>query len=143
MTVVAPAVALAGRRASPTAAIAPAQSRRTQAAREKILAAASGLTLGEAENVFAKTLVVSGRLSDEDLPIILSEKEQTIRKSGLLEYYHADADLEQVGGMDVLKDWLEKRRVAFEPEAAGHLVEGMAFHEFYFRLGGGTAHLSR
>lgn len=24
----------------------------------------------------------------------------------------------------------------FEPEAAGQLVEGMAFHEFYFKLGG-------
>lgn len=25
---------------------------------------------------------------------------------------------------------------AFEPEALGHLVEGMAFHRFYFNLGG-------
>lgn len=25
---------------------------------------------------------------------------------------------------------------AFEPEAVGQLVEGLAFHEFYFRLGG-------
>jgi calcium/calmodulin-dependent protein kinase (CaM kinase) II len=32
---------------------------------------------------------------------------------------------------------------AFEPEALGHLVEGLAFHEFYFRLGGrGGPHLS-
>lgn len=88
------------------------------AAREKILGAASGLTLGEAENVFAKTLVVSGRLSEEDLPIILSEKEQTIRKSGLLEYCHADESLQQIGGMDVLKDWLAKRSVAFDEDAA-------------------------
>ncbi|MEO7715086.1 MAG: AAA family ATPase [Capsulimonas sp.] len=86
--------------------------------REKILGAASGLTINEAENVFAKTLVLSGRLSAEDLPIILSEKEQTIRKSGLLEYYHADTDLGQLGGMDVLKDWLGKRSIAFDPEAA-------------------------
>ncbi len=26
----------------------------------------------------------------------------------------------------------------FEPEARGHLVEGMPFHEFYFKLGGAT-----
>ncbi len=26
----------------------------------------------------------------------------------------------------------------FEPEALGHLVHGMAFHEFYFQLGGGS-----
>jgi calcium/calmodulin-dependent protein kinase (CaM kinase) II len=31
---------------------------------------------------------------------------------------------------------------AFEPEAVGHLVQGLAFHRFYFDLGGapGTAH---
>jgi ABC-type transporter Mla MlaB component len=86
-------------------------------ARERILAATAGLTLNEAENVFAKTLVLSGKLSDDDLPIILSEKEQTIRKSGLLEYYHADANLTDVGGMDVLKDWLSKRSVAFDDRA--------------------------
>lgn len=86
-------------------------------AREKILSAASGLTLNEAENVFAKTLVVSGKLSDDDLPVILSEKEQTIRKSGLLEYYRADESLKNIGGMDVLKDWLDKRNVAFDEQA--------------------------
>jgi calcium/calmodulin-dependent protein kinase (CaM kinase) II len=26
----------------------------------------------------------------------------------------------------------------FEPEALGHLVEGMAFHKFYFELGAGS-----
>ena len=29
---------------------------------------------------------------------------------------------------------------AFEPEAKGQLVEGLPFHEFYFRLGGATGH---
>jgi AAA+ superfamily predicted ATPase len=89
----------------------------TPPARERIIAATSGLTLNEAENVFAKTLVMSGRMSDDDLSIILSEKEQAIRKSGVLEYYHADASLDGIGGMDVLKDWLSKRQVAFGANA--------------------------
>lgn len=29
---------------------------------------------------------------------------------------------------------------AFEPEACGHLVEGMAFHRFYFELESGSKH---
>jgi calcium/calmodulin-dependent protein kinase (CaM kinase) II len=29
---------------------------------------------------------------------------------------------------------------AFEPEARGQLVEGMAFHHFYFTLGGAAGH---
>src|SRR3569833_96747 len=85
--------------------------------RSRILSASSGLTLNEAENVFAKTLVLSGRLGEDDLPIILSEKEQAIRKSGLLEYYRADAKLEQIGGRDILKDWLAKRSIAFDSAA--------------------------
>ena len=28
----------------------------------------------------------------------------------------------------------------FEPEAAGQLVQGMAFHQFYFKLGGTQGH---
>lgn len=28
---------------------------------------------------------------------------------------------------------------AFEPESAGHLVEGLGFHKFYFDLGGSSA----
>jgi calcium/calmodulin-dependent protein kinase (CaM kinase) II len=30
---------------------------------------------------------------------------------------------------------------AFEPEAIGHLAEGMAFHEFYFKLAGGHSNV--
>lgn len=89
----------------------------TDEARRKILDAAAGLTLGEVENVLARTLVVSGSLSEADLPIILSEKEQAIRKSGLLEYYHPDARLKDIGGMDVLKEWLIQRSAAFHADA--------------------------
>lgn len=86
-------------------------------AKEKILRASLGLTLTEAENVFAKTLVVDGKLDDEDIPIILSEKEQIIRKSGLLEFFRAEERITDVGGLDVLKDWMRKRTMAFTEEA--------------------------
>ena len=49
--------------------------------REKVLKAALGLTLKEAENVFAKALVKDGRLDGEDVSTILSEKQQIIRRS--------------------------------------------------------------
>lgn len=89
----------------------------TDEARRRILDAAGGLTLGEAENVLARTLVVSGGLSEADLSIILSEKEQAIRKSGLLEYYHPDAKIRDIGGLDYLKEWLVKRSAAFQDDA--------------------------
>jgi SpoVK/Ycf46/Vps4 family AAA+-type ATPase len=86
-------------------------------AKERILYAARGLTLNEAENVFAKTLVMARKLTEEEIPIILSEKEQAIRKSGLLEYYRPQEQLTDVGGLDLLKDWLRKRTLAFGDRA--------------------------
>ncbi len=73
-----------------------------------------GLTAEEAENVFAKSLVEKGQF---DITIVLSEKEQIIRKSGVLEYYHVNEKMQEVGGLEELKDWLVKRGKAFTPKA--------------------------
>src|SRR6266513_2631938 len=85
--------------------------------RERLLQAALGLTLGEAENVFAKIIVKDQRLSGEDVNEVFAEKQQIIRKSGLLEYYATEESFAHVGGLAVLKDWLNKRAVAFTHEA--------------------------
>lgn len=87
------------------------------AGRERLLQAALGLTLGEAENVFAKIIVKSERLSGDGVSEVFAEKQQIIRKSGLLEYYATDENFTNVGGLAVLKDWLTKRAVAFSAEA--------------------------
>ena len=85
--------------------------------RERLLQASLGLTLGEAENVFAKIIVKSERLSGDDVNEVFAEKQQIIRKSGLLEYYATEENFAHVGGMIVLKDWLDKRASAFTAEA--------------------------
>ncbi|PYJ00163.1 MAG: ATPase, partial [Verrucomicrobia bacterium] len=87
------------------------------AGRDRLLQAAMGLTLSEAENVFAKIIVKEQRLSADHVQEVFAEKQQIIRKSGLLEYYAADEDFASVGGLSVLKDWLNKRAVAFTAEA--------------------------
>jgi len=87
------------------------------AGRERLLQAALGLTLGEAENVFAKIIVKDERLSGEDVNEVFAEKQQIIRKSGLLEYYATNESFTNVGGLAVLKDWLNKRSAAFSKEA--------------------------
>jgi adenylate kinase family enzyme len=87
-------------------------------ARERLLHAARGLTLKEAENVFAKTLVLDGKLDAGDVSVVFSEKQQIIKKSGLLEYYEAQEDLAHVAGLANLKDWLTKRTIAFTDRAA-------------------------
>ncbi len=86
-------------------------------AREEILKAALGLTLSEAENVFAKVLVTTGKLSRADVGAVFAEKRQIIRKSGLLDYCDPEVALQDVGGLASLKDWLAKRRQAFTDKA--------------------------
>jgi len=81
---------------------------------ERVVEGALGLTLVEAENVFAKSAV---RTHTFDLETILEEKKQIIRKSGLLEYYEHREEFSDVGGMEILKDWLVKRRNAFSSRA--------------------------
>ncbi len=85
--------------------------------RERLLQAALGLTLGEAENVFAKIIVKDERLSGEDVNEVFAEKQQIIRKSGLLDYFATDETFSNVGGLSVLKEWLDKRAVAFTAQA--------------------------
>ena len=87
------------------------------AGRERLLQAALGLTLGEAENVFAKIIVKDQRLSGDDVNEVFAEKQQIIRKSGLLEYYATSESFDHIGGLAVLKDWLGKRAMAFSDEA--------------------------
>jgi len=84
---------------------------------EQIVHALLGLTLSEAENVLAKTLVEQRSLGARSLEVIHSEKRQVIRKSGLLEYYDAEEGLGSVGGLDVLKSWLLKRASGFSDQA--------------------------
>ncbi len=86
----------------------------TDLERDQILKAAQGLTANEAENVFAKSLVEKHKF---DIDVILSEKEQIIRKSGILEYYPFSEHIGDVGGLDLLKDWMEKRTVSFTEKA--------------------------
>ena len=82
--------------------------------REQTLRAARGLTVSEAENVFAKSVVITRQFDPE---IIITEKKQLIRKSNILEYYEAAEEMSYVGGMDELKAWLHKRRLAFTEQA--------------------------
>jgi ATP-dependent 26S proteasome regulatory subunit len=100
---------------------------------EQLIKAALGLTLSEAENAFAKAVAEDERLDRDDIQLILDEKRQVIRKSGLLEYFPSDEKLADVGGLDQLKVWLTRRGAAFGeaarkfglPEPKGVLLLGV------------------
>lgn len=91
-----------------------------QIAREDVDAfvrAAQGLTLTEAETAFARAAVSGGALRSDDVAIVLAEKRQAIRKSGILDFHPAETALSDVGGLLRLKDWLRRRGKAIESGA--------------------------
>lgn len=83
-------------------------------ARELLIKSAQGLTQDEIESVFARSLVERKRF---DLSVVMEEKQQIIRKSGILEYYPPQAALRDVGGMELLKEWLDRRTKSFTDKA--------------------------
>lgn len=80
---------------------------------DKLLEAALGLTIMEAELAFSKAIIMEGMLTENEIPIIINEKEKIIKQDGLLEYYHPKDTLKNIGGLDNLKDWIRKRRGAY------------------------------
>jgi len=105
----------------------------TTEVREKLLKAALGLTRDEAEKVYRKARVVNGRLNEETVDIVLSEKKQLIRRNGILEFMDIDETIDSVGGLEELKRWLKQRSDAFTerareyglPQPKGMLILGV------------------
>ncbi len=54
-----------------------------------------------------------GKINLDDVRHVLDFKRQRLGKNGLLEFYTDSPDFSDLGGLDVLKAWLELRRSAF------------------------------
>ncbi|MDR1903708.1 MAG: AAA family ATPase [Treponema sp.] len=84
----------------------------------ELIEAALGLTIMEAEKAFALAYIENNSLTGAEVPLVIREKENVIKKSGYLEYYHPKEEMKDVGGLDNLKDWLIKRGRGFDKGAA-------------------------
>lgn len=91
--------------------------------KDSLIEAALGLTIMEAERAFSLALIEKGDLSLAEIPLIIREKEEIIKKSGFLEYYHPSETMQDIGGLDNLKDWLKKRGRAFDAGAKDYGLE--------------------
>ncbi|MCB0536646.1 MAG: AAA family ATPase [Bacteroidetes bacterium] len=100
--------------------------------KKKLIDAALGMTVMEADLAFCLAAVKNNFDVNSPRTVAL-EKEQIIKKSGLLDYYQVNEELKNVGGMDYLKSWLEKRKQAYDfkaqlwklPEPKGLLLLGV------------------
>lgn len=82
---------------------------------EHLARCAGGMTWLEAQRAFRMALSVQD--PSQSARLVLSEKRQVMRRSAALELVEPEVDLQDVGGLEVLKGWLRTRVVAFGPEA--------------------------
>jgi len=85
------------------------ENRLSEEDKEILSKAALGLTLQETENAFARAMVENGKICIDDIDIIFDEKNQVIRKTGILEFVNSDLSIDDIGGLENLKRWLQKR----------------------------------
>jgi SpoVK/Ycf46/Vps4 family AAA+-type ATPase len=98
--------------------------------RAPFVTALQGLTLNEARHALLRAF--SGRevIDGTTLDAVFEEKAQLTRKEGILEFVPQRWLLEEIGGLDNLKDWLLKREKLFkdpDPEARELIPRGVLF----------------
>ena len=82
-----------------------------------ILRNLKGLTRRQAEQIIIDTVTEDYKFSKEDINRVLALKRQMLHTDGLLEYVETPAELNEIGGLGRLKDWLELRQNAMDDEA--------------------------
>jgi AAA+ superfamily predicted ATPase len=84
---------------------------------DELVRSCQGLSIERIRRVLARAIVTHGELRPDDVDLILEEKRQTIRQTQILDFYPTSANIDDIGGLDNLKDWLLRRGGAFSEKA--------------------------
>jgi SpoVK/Ycf46/Vps4 family AAA+-type ATPase len=79
-----------------------------------IAPALQGLTLDESRYALRRALAATGTLSLSSLPALLEEKRLLINRTGVVEFIAEGGDIDDIGGLEILKKWLLDRRKLFQ-----------------------------
>ena len=81
---------------------------------EEMSMAFKGLTEFEIDNLLAAAFANDGMFTRSDLKLIFDQKQQMIMKSGILEMIPLKERPEDIGGLENLKSWLDKKSKVFK-----------------------------
>lgn len=84
---------------------------------QKLIASALGLTTNQARLAFSRAYATHRCFDERSLELVTWAKQQVIRESGALEFWPADQGEADVGGLDLMKEWLKKREAGFSDAA--------------------------
>jgi len=89
----------------------------TEAQEEHLLKAVMGLTAHEARKAYTHALQGVEEISDETYAALVREKRHMVQGSDLLEFFDLEEGIEDIGGLDGLKEWITQRSLAFSADA--------------------------
>ena len=75
----------------------------------KLMPSLKGLSAFEIDRTLDMAMSSNGTLRAEDKTMILQQKKQMVKQSGILELINANEKLEDIGGMEVLKKYLKAK----------------------------------
>jgi SpoVK/Ycf46/Vps4 family AAA+-type ATPase len=87
---------------------------------ENLTRACQGLSLERIRRVLSKIIATYKTIDESSIAILLSEKKQIISQTEILEYWSTDEKIQNIGGVDNLKEWLRKRKTAFSIQASNY-----------------------
>jgi SpoVK/Ycf46/Vps4 family AAA+-type ATPase len=87
---------------------------------ENLTRACQGLSLERIRRVLSKIIATYKTIDENSIGVLLSEKKQIIKQTEILEYSSVTEKIDNLGGLDNLKDWLKKRKTAFSIQALNY-----------------------
>jgi SpoVK/Ycf46/Vps4 family AAA+-type ATPase len=87
---------------------------------ENLTRACQGLSLERIRRVLSKIIATYKTIDNNSIAVLLSEKKQIISQTEILEYCSVNEKIDNLGGLNNLKDWLKKRKTAFSIQASNY-----------------------
>ena len=87
---------------------------------ENLTRVCQGLSLERIRRVLSKIIATYKTIDENSISVLLSEKKQIIGQTEILEYWSSNENIQKIGGVDNLKDWLRKRKTSFGIQASNY-----------------------
>ena len=84
---------------------------------EILTRACQGLSIEKIRRALSKSLAKHGSINKETINLILIEKRQIISQTQILEFQDTNTQVNDIGGLENLKKWLDNRKQSFSEKA--------------------------
>lgn len=79
----------------------------------RLITAFRGLSRYQIESILNLSYADGGEITDRDIDLVREQKQQIVKKSGVLEMIPLSESLESIGGLNSLKSWIEAKAQIF------------------------------